>query len=85
MSTIAPQLNGTTLATAEEVAALRQEVEELRQNFRALNATPPRTWREALAVSQAGMASMTEEERKMYEEAVQEARALVRQRSVDGE
>ena len=75
MSTTIPMLEGTALATAAEVQALRQELADLRRHLEETQrAALPGSWREAVVPLQAGYASLTEEERALYAEATQQAR-----------
>jgi hypothetical protein len=84
MSVTTPLPNGIPIATAEDVEALRTEVADLRRLVAELQGALADTgreealsWREALAEAQRGFASLTDEERELYEESAREARALM--------
>ena len=60
------------MATVTEVEELRREVQELRREVAKLRRQ--NDWREALAKLQAGFASLSQEDRDLYEECLREAR-----------
>jgi predicted nucleic acid-binding Zn-ribbon protein len=91
MSTTAPVLKGTPLATAAEVEDLQRQVSELREQIRAVQeqatratrSAPARDWREAMERLQMSCASMSDEERALFEAAMAEAQAESRRITVD--